>query len=124
MSRTRFCDACHGSGRVHDAKRALVRCTACGGRGLFTERICPDCGGRHDIFGHGGAKAEAEKLGVPFLGEILLHGKIRELSDLGTPIVIADPESEQAKAYCDLANAVMSNIDQAQKPAPRISMED
>ena len=45
MSRTRFCDACHGSGRVHDAKRALVRCTACGGRGLFTERICPDCGG-------------------------------------------------------------------------------
>lgn len=45
MSRTRFCDACHGSGRVHDAKRALVRCSACGGRGLFTERICPDCGG-------------------------------------------------------------------------------
>ncbi|MCB1557707.1 MAG: iron-sulfur cluster carrier protein ApbC [Alphaproteobacteria bacterium] len=85
---------------------------------------CPNCGHREDIFGHGGAKAEAEKLGVPFLGEILLHGKIRELSDLGTPIVIADPESEQAKAYCDLANAVMSNIDQAQKPAPRISMED
>ncbi|HLO63509.1 MAG TPA: DnaJ C-terminal domain-containing protein [Azonexus sp.] len=45
MSRTRFCDACHGSGRVHDADRSLVRCTACGGRGLFTERICPDCGG-------------------------------------------------------------------------------
>ncbi|MCG2577800.1 DnaJ domain-containing protein [Dechloromonas sp. XY25] len=45
MSRTRFCDDCHGSGRVHDANRTLVRCTACGGRGLFTERICPDCGG-------------------------------------------------------------------------------
>lgn len=45
MSRTRFCDDCHGSGRVHDADRSLVRCTACGGRGLFTERICPDCGG-------------------------------------------------------------------------------
>jgi molecular chaperone DnaJ len=45
MSRTRFCDACHGSGRVHDADRVLVRCGACGGRGLFTERICPDCGG-------------------------------------------------------------------------------
>src|SRR5574343_1899686 len=44
MSRTRFCDACHGSGRVHDAQRNLVRCTACGGRGLFSERICPDCG--------------------------------------------------------------------------------
>ena len=45
MSRTRFCSACHGSGRVHDAKRNLVRCEECGGRGLFTERICKDCGG-------------------------------------------------------------------------------
>lgn len=45
VSRTRFCDACHGSGRVHDAGRHLVRCTACDGRGLFTERICPDCRG-------------------------------------------------------------------------------
>ena len=45
MSRTRFCSACHGSGRVHDAKRNLVRCEDCGGRGLFTERICADCGG-------------------------------------------------------------------------------
>ena len=45
MSRTRFCSACHGSGRVHDAKRNLVRSEDCGGRGLFTERICADCGG-------------------------------------------------------------------------------
>lgn len=45
MSRTRFCDACHGSGRVRDAKRVLVSCDACGGRGFFTERICPNCGG-------------------------------------------------------------------------------
>ena len=45
MSRTRFCGACHGSGRVHDAKRNLVRCEECGGRGLFTERICAACGG-------------------------------------------------------------------------------
>ncbi|PKO48352.1 MAG: molecular chaperone DnaJ [Betaproteobacteria bacterium HGW-Betaproteobacteria-4] len=45
LSRTRFCGACHGSGRVHDAKRNLVRCEECGGRGLFTERICKDCGG-------------------------------------------------------------------------------
>uniref|UniRef100_Q47D79 Chaperone protein DnaJ n=1 Tax=Dechloromonas aromatica (strain RCB) TaxID=159087 RepID=Q47D79_DECAR len=45
MSRTRFCDACHGSGRIHDAQRKLVRCDACDGRGLFRERICPDCGG-------------------------------------------------------------------------------
>lgn len=45
LARTRFCGACHGSGRLHDGKRGLVPCTDCGGRGLFTERICPDCGG-------------------------------------------------------------------------------
>lgn len=45
MSRTRFCQACHGSGRVHDAKRVLVPCPDCGGRGFFSERICPDCAG-------------------------------------------------------------------------------
>jgi len=45
MAKTRFCRACHGSGRVHDAKRNLVRCADCGGRGFFTERICADCGG-------------------------------------------------------------------------------
>ena len=45
MAKTRFCGACHGSGRVHDAKRNLVRCEDCGGRGFFTERICADCGG-------------------------------------------------------------------------------
>lgn len=45
MARTRFCSACHGSGRVRDAERVLIACEDCGGRGFFTERICPDCGG-------------------------------------------------------------------------------
>jgi len=45
MVRTRFCNACHGSGRVHDAKRKLVHCEECAGRGFFSERICPDCAG-------------------------------------------------------------------------------
>ncbi|HSG23567.1 MAG TPA: DnaJ C-terminal domain-containing protein [Azonexus sp.] len=45
LARTRFCDNCHGSGRVHDAKRILKPCRACGGRGFFTERICPGCAG-------------------------------------------------------------------------------
>lgn len=45
ISRTRFCAACHGSGRVHDAKRSLIPCPDCGGRGVFSERICPDCHG-------------------------------------------------------------------------------
>ena len=46
MTRTRFCAACHGSGRVRDPQRVLVGCTDCSGRGFFSERICPDCGGR------------------------------------------------------------------------------
>ena len=45
MARTRFCEACHGSGRIRDAHRVLLPCDACGGRGFFTERICPDCEG-------------------------------------------------------------------------------
>jgi molecular chaperone DnaJ len=45
MTRTRFCEACHGSGRVRDGKRGLMSCDACRGRGFFSERICPDCGG-------------------------------------------------------------------------------
>jgi len=45
ISRTRFCASCHGSGRVHDAKRSLMPCPDCAGRGVFSERICPDCGG-------------------------------------------------------------------------------
>lgn len=45
MVRTRFCTACHGSGRIRDAARHLVPCTDCGGRGFFSEQICPDCGG-------------------------------------------------------------------------------
>jgi molecular chaperone DnaJ len=45
ISRTRFCEECHGSGRVRDGRRGLSTCEACGGRGFFTERICPECGG-------------------------------------------------------------------------------
>lgn len=45
MVRTRFCGACHGSGRIRDATRHLVPCSDCGGRGFFSEQICPDCGG-------------------------------------------------------------------------------
>lgn len=67
---------------------------------------CPNCGHRADIFGNGGAKAEAEKAGVPFLGEIPLHASIREQSDAGKPIVLAAPESEQARAFISVASLV------------------
>lgn len=65
--------------------------------------LCPDCGGRHDIFGHGGAHAEAERIGVPFLGEVPLVMEIREKSDSGTPIVASDPDSEHARIYREIA---------------------
>ncbi|MBG6200653.1 ATP-binding protein involved in chromosome partitioning [Labrenzia sp. EL_13] len=86
--------------------------------------LCPDCGGRHDIFGHGGARAEAERLRVPFLGEVPLTMKIRETSDAGTPIVVSDPEGPMAAIYKDIASKVMSTIDNpagaAGRAAPQI----
>lgn len=67
---------------------------------------CPNCGTRADIFGHGGAREEAEKTGVPFLGEVPLHAAIRSQSDAGVPIVVALPESEQSKALEAIAHKV------------------
>ncbi|CTQ62581.1 MAG: Mrp/NBP35 family ATP-binding protein [Roseibium album] len=81
--------------------------------------LCPDCGGRHDIFGHGGARAEAERLRVPFLGEVPLTMKIRETSDAGTPIVVSDPEGPMAAIYKDIASKVMSTIDNPEGAAGR-----
>jgi ATP-binding protein involved in chromosome partitioning len=72
--------------------------------------LCPHCGARTDIFAHGGARQEAERLGVPFLGEILLDVRIRETSDAGTPIVIAEPESPQAQAFLSIADGVWTGI--------------
>ena len=60
---------------------------------------CPHCGTRSDIFGHGGARHEAEKLGVPFLGEIPLHMSIRTTSDAGTPVVDSEPDGPHAAIY-------------------------
>ncbi len=72
---------------------------------------CPNCGHRADIFGHGGARAEAEKIGVPFLGEIPLHVNIRELSDSGTPVTYSDTQSEQAKCFHDIAKSVLRQLE-------------
>ena len=60
---------------------------------------CPECGTRSDIFGHGGARHEAERLGVPFLGEIPLHMSIRSTSDAGTPVVDSEPDGPHAAIY-------------------------
>ena len=83
--------------------------------------ICPNCGHESHIFGHGGARAEAEKLGVDFLGEIPLHMAIREPSDAGTPIVVKDPTGPHAKAYMEIASKVAAKIGAGARRGPTIS---
>lgn len=73
--------------------------------------VAPDTGTRYDIFGHGGAQREAARHRVPFLGEIPLVMAIRELSDAGTPIVVAEPDSPHAKAYLEIAGRVIDELD-------------
>ncbi|MEM7619370.1 MAG: Mrp/NBP35 family ATP-binding protein [Pseudomonadota bacterium] len=72
--------------------------------------VCPSCGARSDIFGHGGAEAEAKKLGTPFLGAVPLHMDIRETSDMGQPIVVHSPDSEHARIYTDIAASVWQQV--------------
>ena len=86
--------------------------------------LCTDCGARHDIFGHGGAAAEAEKLGVPFLGEVPLEMAIRATSDDGTPIVASQPESPHAAHYQKIAAGLLAQLDNAKpKVVPKIVTE-
>ncbi|SOC83329.1 ATP-binding protein involved in chromosome partitioning [Ensifer adhaerens] len=86
--------------------------------------VCPNCGTTHDIFGHGGAKAEADKIGAPFLGEIPLDMEIRLNSDAGTPVVVSHPEGPHAKAYREIARRVWDGIQSQAAPAfPDISFE-
>ncbi|NIX76207.1 P-loop NTPase [Microvirga terricola] len=87
--------------------------------------VCPHCGQTSHIFGHGGARAEAQRLGVPFLGEVPLNMTIRELSDSGHPVVVADPEGPHAKIYKDIARQVLASLTgtAAARAAPRIVIE-
>ncbi len=86
--------------------------------------FCPNCGHESHIFGHGGARETAAKIGCDFLGEIPLHIAIRETSDGGTPITARDPSSPQALAFMALADRVAGKLKAGTtRPAPRITME-
>jgi ATP-binding protein involved in chromosome partitioning len=88
--------------------------------------LCPECGTRSDIFSHGGARHEAERLGVPFLGEVPLHMAIREKSDAGLPVVATDAEGPHAKIYRDIAARVLEQIKggaSSGRTAPKIVIE-
>ena len=85
--------------------------------------ICPHCGTRSDIFGHGGARHEAERLGVPFLGEVPLALEIREKSDAGSPVVASAPDGAHAQAFRTIAARVREGLQVESRPAPKIVIE-
>ena len=89
--------------------------------------VCPECGHRAEIFSHGGARREAEQLGMTFLGEVPLDIEIRETSDAGRPIVVSRPDSPLAEAYRQIAQRVAEKIDAAldggARAAPRIVIQ-
>jgi ATP-binding protein involved in chromosome partitioning len=86
--------------------------------------LCPHCGERSEIFSHGGARREAEKLGTDFLGEVPLDIAIRETSDGGKPIVVADPESAHAQLFRAMAEHLWAKLSgRPQRAAPRIVIQ-
>ena len=85
--------------------------------------LCPRCGTRSDIFGHGGARHEAERLAVPFLGEVPLDMAIREKSDAGLPVVATEPDGPHARIYREIAAKVRDQISGAARAAPKIVIE-
>ncbi|MBB4568553.1 iron-sulfur cluster carrier protein ApbC [Rhizobium leucaenae] len=86
--------------------------------------IAPDTGARYDIFGHGGARKEAERIGTSFLGEVPLTMGIRETSDAGTPLVASDPNGAIAGIYRDIAAKVWAQVSNTpQRAAPSIVFE-
>ncbi len=71
---------------------------------------CSHCHQRDEIFGHGGARQAAERMGIPFLGEIPLSTSVRILSDQGRPVVVVDPDSSQAKAFMGIAEKLAAQV--------------
>ena len=87
--------------------------------------ICDSCGKRHEIFSHGGARAEAAKLGVPFLGEVPLDMELRQRSDSGEPIVATKPDSAHTLVYMDMAKQIWASLESGAglKPPPTIHFD-
>ncbi|HXZ67899.1 MAG TPA: Mrp/NBP35 family ATP-binding protein, partial [Alphaproteobacteria bacterium] len=84
--------------------------------------VCPHCGGRSDIFGHGGARDEALRRGVPFLGEVPLHAEIRAKSDDGEPVAGRGVNDPHAKAFATIADGVVQGLEAADRPKPKLSI--
>jgi len=67
---------------------------------------CPDCGGEHHIFGHGGVAAEAQALGLPLLGALPIDLETRLAGDAGTPVALG--EGAAAQAYAQIAKGLVA----------------
>jgi len=85
--------------------------------------VCTNCGHESHIFGHGGARETARAMSAVFLGEVPLVGKIRELSDAGTPVTATAPDSAEAKAYLAIASEVAKTLKAPVRAAPKIVLE-
>ena len=87
--------------------------------------LCPHCGERSDIFSHGGGRKEAERLSVPFLGEVPLDMLIRETSDGGHPVVVSHPQAAHSHVYREIAAQIWNTVSDKsqQRAAPRIIIE-
>ena len=84
--------------------------------------ICPGCQKESDIFGHGGGEKMATELGVPFLGRIPIYQPIREGSDVGVPIVVAEPESGATRAFIGVAEQTAAQLSIASYTRPTIPL--
>ena len=82
--------------------------------------LCPHCGERTDIFGHGGARDEALKRNVPFLGEVPLHAEIRERSDAGQPVAGRGEKDPHGAAFAAVAAQVIKGLEAAERPKPKL----
>jgi len=87
--------------------------------------VCPHCGERDDLFGHGGARDAATSLKIPFLGEIPLDNAIRRFADRGTPISIAEPDAPSGLAFHAVMGALAREVSkQAFKNLPLSIVEE
>ncbi len=89
--------------------------------------LCPSCGEKSEIFGNGGARLEAQKINVPFLGEVPLHMDIRKTSDNGTPLVASEPDGPHAEIYREIAKKTWAELEKVnaseQASGPKITIE-
>ena len=81
---------------------------------------CHNCNTKHEIFGNGGAKAEAEKLGVPFLNAIPLDVTLRTTSDEGNPVLHKEPNNSISKKYMEIGSKILNQIQTNRKQPPQI----